>query len=78
MANPTVDFVRPCNLCPHMKRITLENLYECLRDETNEVLVPEPMREKAFDAVMKMINVKFDKEKGYFDPNAPDKDVRVI
>jgi len=78
MANPTVDFVRPCNLCPHMKRITLENLYECLRDETNEVLVPEPMREKAFDAVMRMINVKFDKEKGYFDPNAPDKNVKVI
>lgn len=78
MANPTVDFVRPCNLCPHMKRITLENLYECLRDGTNEVLVPELMREKAYDAVMRMINVKFDKEKGYFDPNAPDKDVKVI
>lgn len=78
MANPTVDFVRPCNLCPHMKRITLENLYECLRDETNEVLVPEPMRAQAYDAVMRMINVKFDKEKGYFDPNSPFKDVKVI
>lgn len=78
MANPTVDFVRPCNLCPHMKRITLENLYECLRDGTNEVLVPEPMREQAYDAVMRMINVKFDKEKGYFDPNSPFKDVKVI
>lgn len=78
MANPTVDFVRPCNLCPHMKRITLENLYECLRDETNEVLVPEPMRAQAYDAVMRMINVKFDKEKGHFDPNSPFKDVTVI
>jgi len=39
MANPDTDFVRPCNLCPHMKRITLENIYECLKNETNEVLV---------------------------------------
>jgi len=46
MENPETDFVRPCNLCPHMKRITLENIYECLRDETNEVLVPEAMRKR--------------------------------
>ncbi len=78
VANPTVDFVRPCNLCPHMKRITLENLYECLRDETNEVLVPEPMRSQAFTAVQKMIDVSFPKEKGYFDPKSPIKDIQVI
>lgn len=78
MANPGVDFVRPCNLCPHMKRITLENTYECLRDETNEVLVPEEMRVRAFDAVMRMINVKFDREKGHFDPESPIKNIKVI
>ena len=78
MANPDVDFVRPCNLCPHMKRITLENIYECLRDETNEVLVPEAMRKKAFKAVMDMINVKFDPVKGHFDPTLPEVDVKVI
>ena len=78
VANPTVDFVRPCNLCPHMKRITLQNLYECLRDETNEVLVPEPMRSQAFTAVQKMIDVSFPKEKGYFDPKSPIKDIQVI
>lgn len=78
MANPDVDFVRPCNLCPHMKRITLENLYECLRDETNEVLVPEPMRAQAYDAVMRMIEVSFPKEKGYFYPDSPMVDVTVI
>jgi len=32
MANPETDFVRPCNLCPHMKRITLENIYACMID----------------------------------------------
>ena len=77
-ANPGVDFVRPCNLCPHMKRITLENLYECLRDETNEVLVPEPMRSQAYTAVQRMIDVSFPKEKGHFDPNSAVKDVQVI
>ncbi len=78
MANPETDFVRPCNLCPHMKRITLENMYQCLRDETNEVLVPEEMRAKAYDAVMRMINVSFDPIKGHFDPTLPEEDVKVI
>lgn len=78
MANPDTDFVRPCNLCPHMKRITLENMYQCLRDETNEVLVPEEMRVKAYDAVMRMINVTFDPAKGHFDPTLPEENVKVI
>ena len=29
--NPDVEFVRPCNLCPHMKRITLPKILECLQ-----------------------------------------------
>ena len=78
MENPDVDFVRPCNLCPHMKRITLENIYECLRDETNEVLVPEDMRKRAYKAVMDMINVKFDPVKGHFNPGLPEVEVTVI
>jgi quinolinate synthase len=78
MENPETDFVRPCNLCPHMKRITLEGIYECLRDETNEVLVPEAMRQKAHKAVMDMINVKFDAVKGHFDPSLPEVEVKVI
>ena len=78
MANPKTDFVRPCNLCPHMKRITLENIYTCLRDETNEVLVDEPTRKRAHKAVMDMINVKFDAVKGHFNPDLPEVDVKVI
>jgi len=76
--NPQTDFVRPCNLCPHMKRITLENLYECLRDETNEVLVDEAQRVRAHKAVMDMINVTFDPVKGHFDPALAEADVKVI
>ena len=78
MANPDTEFVRPCNLCPHMKRITLENIYECLRDETNEVLVPEKDRKRAYKAVMDMIEVKFDPIKGHFNPNLSEVDVKVI
>ena len=76
--NPGVDFVRPCNLCPHMKRITLENIYECLKEETNEVLVDEEVRKRAYDAVMRMINVKFDPVKGHFDPSLEEIDIKVI
>lgn len=76
--NPGVDFVRPCNLCPHMKRITLENIYDCLLNESNEVLVEEEMRVKALTAVQRMLDVKFDPAKGHFDPNAPEADVKVI
>ncbi len=78
MANPDTEFVRPCNLCPHMKRITLENIYECLRDESNEVLVDEETRARAYKAVMDMIEVKFEPEKTHFDPDAPEADVKVI
>ena len=78
MENPDTDFVRPCNLCPHMKRITLENIYECLKDESNEVLVPEAERKRAHKAVMDMINVKFAPVKGHFNPNLLEVDVKVI
>ncbi|MEL6244254.1 MAG: quinolinate synthase NadA [Pseudomonadota bacterium] len=53
--NPNVDFVRPCNLCPHMKRITLENIYDCLVEMKHEVTIPEDVRVRAkaaLDAMM--------------------------
>ena len=78
MANPDVDFVRPCNLCPHMKRITLQNIYECLRDGVHEVEVPEDMRKKAALAVQRMIDLPPPAEKGHFDPKAEHKDIKVI
>jgi len=78
MANPEVDFVRPCNLCPHMKRITLENIYECLRDGVHEVLVPEDMQIKALRAVQRMIDLPPPAEKGHFDPAAEHKPIKVI
>ena len=76
--NPEVDFVRPCNLCPHMKRITLDGIYRALRDEVHEVFVPEDIRARAYQAVQRMIEVRFDPAKGYFDPSLPEEEVRVI
>ena len=53
--NPGVNFVRPCNLCPHMKRITLENIYDCLINGEHEVIIPEDVRLKAKEALDAMM-----------------------
>jgi quinolinate synthase len=54
-ANPNVNFIRPCNLCPHMKRITLENIYDCLVTGEYEVLIPEDVRVRAKEALDAMM-----------------------
>jgi len=54
---PDVEFIRPCNLCPHMKRISLENIYEALRDMRYEVTVDPTVAEKARRAVERMVNL---------------------
>jgi quinolinate synthase len=42
VAHPGIHFERPCNLCPHMKRITLERVRDSLRDGTTEIhIAPE-------------------------------------
>ncbi|PQZ75355.1 MULTISPECIES: quinolinate synthase NadA [unclassified Brevundimonas] len=54
---PGVDFIGPCNLCPHMKRITLENIRDCLLHMQFEVTVPEDMAERGRLAVQRMIDL---------------------
>jgi quinolinate synthase len=54
---PDVEFVRPCNLCPHMKRISLEAIYESLRDMKYEVTVDPIVAERARRAVERMVNL---------------------
>ncbi|HET9159956.1 MAG TPA: quinolinate synthase NadA [Caulobacteraceae bacterium] len=54
---PGVEFVRPCNLCPHMKRITLRNIYQALLDERFEVTVDPAIAERARAAVQRMIDL---------------------
>ena len=54
---PDTEFVRPCNLCPHMKRITLQNIYDALLNEQFEVTVDEAVAERARLAVQRMIDM---------------------
>jgi quinolinate synthase len=54
---PETEFVRPCNLCPHMKRITLENIYESLLEERYEVTIDPAVAERARAAVQRMIDL---------------------
>ena len=54
---PDVEFVRPCNLCPHMKRISLEAIYESLRDLKYEVTVDADVALRARRAVERMVNL---------------------
>jgi quinolinate synthase len=50
-----VDFIRPCNLCPHMKRITLENIYESLQTLGPRVEIDPAIAGKARAAVERML-----------------------
>jgi len=54
---PDVEFIRPCNLCPHMKRISLENIYDSLLYLQYEVTVDADVAERARRAVQRMIDV---------------------
>lgn len=54
---PDVEFVRPCNLCPHMKRITLENILDSLLYMRHEVTVDPMIAERARRAVERMVNL---------------------
>lgn len=55
---PEVEFVKPCNLCPHMKRITLPKILDTLVNMSGEVFVDATVAAKARQAVERMINLK--------------------
>lgn len=54
---PETEFIRPCNLCPHMKRITLEGIRDALRDMKHEVTIEPEVAERARVAVERMLAV---------------------
>jgi quinolinate synthase len=54
---PETEIVRPCNLCPHMKRITLDNIRHSLETMTTEVHVPDDVAARARTAVERMLAV---------------------
>lgn len=55
--NPDVSFMRPCNLCPHMKRITLPGILRALENMEHRVEVPEATAVEARVAVERMLKV---------------------
>ena len=55
--NPNVEFIRPCNLCPHMKKITLPKILDCLENETGEIIIDKATIEKARIPVERMVAI---------------------
>jgi quinolinate synthase len=55
--HPDVEFVRPCNLCPHMKRITLGNIRSALEHNRHVVTIDPAVAERARRAVERMLAV---------------------
>jgi quinolinate synthase len=55
---PDIEFVRPCNLCPHMKRITLPKILDSLVYLKEEVVIDPAIADKARRSVERMVNLK--------------------
>ncbi|MCR6644111.1 MAG: quinolinate synthase NadA [Terricaulis sp.] len=70
-AAPDVDFIRPCNLCPHMKRISLEAIYDALVEMQHEVLIPEDVRVRAKAAIQAMLDLPKEKPRAFETGLAP-------
>ena len=56
--SPETEFTQPCNLCPHMKRITLTGIRDSLRDMKHEVIVDPTIAEQASASVERMLEVR--------------------
>jgi quinolinate synthase len=54
---PEVEFAKPCNMCPYMKKISLENILYCLHSMTGQVEIDPEMATKAKLSVTRMIDL---------------------
>ena len=57
LAHPETEFVRPCNLCPHMKRITLPKIRRALETMTHEVTIDPATAARARRTVERMLEL---------------------
>ena len=55
--NPNVEFIKPCNLCPYMKKITLEKILDCLVNEKNEIFIEKKIADAARKSVKRMAEI---------------------
>ena len=56
--NPQTEFMRPCNLCPHMKRITLAYIRRSLETMTHEVTIDPAIADRARLSVERMLAIR--------------------
>jgi quinolinate synthase len=56
--HPDISFVRPCNLCPHMKRITLPKIRRALETMQEEVVIDPTLTDRARRSVERMLEVR--------------------
>ena len=55
--NPNVSFIKPCNLCPYMKKIDLEKILDCLENEKMRLLLEIKLSEAARKSVIRMTEI---------------------
>ncbi len=55
---PEVEMVRPCNLCPHMKRNNLGNIRAALENLRHEVQIDPAVARRARTAVERMLEIR--------------------
>lgn len=56
-AFPETEFVRPCNLCPHMQRITLTSIRDCLERLAPQIEIPPDVSTRARQTVQRMLEL---------------------
>jgi quinolinate synthase len=70
--NPDVNFVRPCNLCPHMKRITLPKILRSLQRMEFEVKIDPEIIARAREPIDRMIALPLKRQSMYTRARAPE------
>ena len=70
--NPNVNFVRPCNLCPHMKRISLPKILRSLQTLEHKVEIDEAVMDKARAAIERMIALPLTRQSMYTHERTPE------
>ena len=76
--NPETQFIRPCNLCPHMKRITLQGIYEALRDMQHVVHVDPETAQRARQSLRAMLELPTGDHPPSFDTSREEKSVEFV
>ena len=72
LENPKVNFVRPCNLCPHMKRITLPQILRALQTMEYEVTIDPEISARARQSIERMIALPLKRQSMYGHLHAPE------